>query len=222
MKNMFDIGFWLDLGNRIGGAFGNVFRWTFATKRRLQLVLLSIIVLGTLWGCSRMEAQRQAALNAPDITPNATTTEKACMTPNSTTPAEQAAASIVSKMCATPNYPDTRRAAASRALSTRASGETQKAPDPALVERFAFNLPNNVQQIGGADAQGISTVLATSSGAKFLLGFDATGALLKVQDITETPDVTPTKEATPTPTSTATSNAPSGAASAPATKATTR
>jgi hypothetical protein len=222
MKNVFDIGFWLDLGNRIGGIFGNIFRWIFATKRRLQLVLLAVIVLGTLWGCSRMEAQRQAIINGPANQPSATATERACMTPNSSTTAERAAANIVFRICATPNYPDTRRAAVSRGLSISTKGASLAVPEPALVERFAFNIPNDVQQIGGADERGISTVLATSSGAKFLLGFDASGTLTNVQDITETPDVTPSKEATPTPTPSSTNSASGGATSTPTPKATTR
>jgi hypothetical protein len=192
MNRIFEAGFWLDLGHRIGGIFGNLFRWVFGTKRRLLTVLVCLVALFIVWSFGKLESQRQAALAAPVATATPSATAKACVKPNANTPAGQAAANVAVRVCQSPTYNDPRRNATSRALTIT----TGTAPEPSVVERFAFNVPNKVEQVGGADAQGITTVLATSSKSKFLLGFADNGTLASVRDITETPDVTPTVEPT--------------------------
>lgn len=196
MDRIFEAGFWLDLGHRIGGVFGNLFRWVFGTKRRLLTVLFCLGALFVVWSFGKLESQRQAAIAAPEATATATATSKACIKPTAVTAAEKAAANVAARVCESPTYNDPRRNATSRALTITAGNATGTAPEPSVVERFAFNVPNKVEQIGGADAQGITTVLATSSKSKFLLGFAADGTLASVRDITETPDATPTNEAT--------------------------
>ncbi|MFK0005021.1 hypothetical protein [Paenarthrobacter sp. NPDC090522] len=211
MNRIFEAGLWLDLWHRIGGLFGNMFRWVFGTKRRLLTVLVCIVALFIVWSFGKLESQRQEALAAPVATPTPTASAKACVKPNAATPAEQAAANITVRVCQSPVYNDPRRNATARVLTITTGSATGTAPEPSVVERFGFNVPNRVEQIGGADQQGVVTVLATSSKSKFLLGFADNGTLASVRDITETPDVTPTVE----PTSGATNGAQSATTSTP-------
>lgn len=217
MNSMMDIGFWLDLGGRISAALGNVFRWVFATKGRLQLVIIAVVVLASLWGCSRMELQKSNHAAAGSQA-TATATGVACFRPTSSTPAEAAAAALSVDVCTSPDFPSARRASTSRTLTITDKDNVNTTPDAALVEHFAFHVPNQVQQIGGADANGNTTVLAQSSASKFLLTFDKKNNLVKLQDITETKDATNA----PAPSATSTDSATTNATATPSTSATTR
>ena len=212
MNRLFEFGFWLDLGHRISGIFGNMFRWTFGSKRRLMTVMFCIIGLMIFWGFGKLESARQAAIAAPVSTPTASATAQPCTAPEADTNAEKSAAALAVRICTSANYNDPRRSATTRALTVAQGTATEAAPEPAVVERFAFNVPNRVEQIGGADAQGIVTVLATSSKSQFLMGFTETGSLASIRDITEIADATPTV----TPTPSATNGTQSATSSAPA------
>lgn len=197
MNRLMEIGFWLDLGHRISGIFGNIFRWVFGTKRRLLTVLVCVVGLMVFWGFGKLESQRQAAIAAPTQTATPTATARPCVAPDANTAAEKAAAGLSMRVCVSPSYNDPRRSTTARALTVGPGTPNEAAPQPSVVERFAFNIPNRVEQIGGADAQGIVTVLATSSSSKFLMGFTDNGTLASIRDITEIADATPTAEPTP-------------------------
>lgn len=214
MKNMYDIGFWLDLGDRAAGQAGNAFRWVFATKKRLQLVLLVLVVLTTAWGCSRLEV---AGNNNGNHTGTATavSTEKACFRPAGDTPAEKAAAAVSVQVCTSPDSPQARRASTKRLLTITDKDGVETAPAAGPIEHFAFGVPNQVQQVGGVDENGDSTVLATSSESRFLMTFNEESKLVRLQDITETSDAT--QAATDEAKATATPTVPASEVASPST-----
>lgn len=210
MSKATEIGYWLDATDRIKGIAANGFRWVFATKRRLQVVLLVLVVLATAWGCSRSNID-PGAMADPQATATQTATEKACPRAQATTEAEKAAASLSLQLCTSPNSDAARRGTAKRLLTITDEDGSKTVPETVTVENFVAGIPNQVQQVGGTEENGNSTVLATSANSRFLWTFSATGKLVEVQDITVTTDATTAPdsedEATETPTPEASASA---------------